>query len=153
MSFLRKDEPFKVASVAVGKGPGMTVCTYAFPSSEMGTPTVGFGNHLDDHLHHMSPDTARAVAAALMQAADAVALEEVQRGATHTVDRIRTVVLATTICAAVREHIGRPPAPEAVLEALNALATSVALLVGATANRPLARQFFDDALRKELSRV
>ncbi len=68
--FMRNAEPFKVASVAVGKGPGMAVATYAFPASELGIPTVGFGNHLDEHLRYMLPHTARAIAAALIQAAD-----------------------------------------------------------------------------------
>jgi hypothetical protein len=79
--FLSKDEPFKIARVAVGKSAGMAVCTYAFPASEMGIPTVGFGNNLDDYLHYMRPDTARAVAAALIQAADVAEFGEKQRGA------------------------------------------------------------------------
>lgn len=77
-------------------------------------------------------------------------LADVQRSAIRTVDRVRTTALASIICASVRKHLGQPPSPDAILEALNAVAATAALLIAATTNRPLARQFFDDALSKEL---
>lgn len=69
--FTRKDEPYKVARVAVGAAPWAAVSTYAFPPPRYGIATVGFGNNLDEQLELMSPATARAVAAALIAAADA----------------------------------------------------------------------------------
>lgn len=69
--FMRKDEPFKVASVAFGTHPGQAVGVYAFPASEMGIPTVGLGNHLDELLSHMTPEMAEELAAALVKAASA----------------------------------------------------------------------------------
>ena len=65
-------------------------------------------------------------------------------------DRARVEGLVMAIMEPIRDHyLAGPPGRGRVLEALNALATTVATVVAGTGDRE-ARRFFDQALSGEL---
>jgi len=72
-------------------------------------------------------------------------------------DRVAVEVLTVGLCTAIKNHYDRrPPTRETALEALNAIAIAVAMIIGGArdaGDEDLARHFLENAIDMQLSKL